>query len=345
MDPPVPTALVRLKRASRVALVVTVLAAVVACGIDVLASGDGAGGIDGDGGANEASLLDGALRDGQEPGDGSQVVLPPVPDPFLDAGLDVNPVNCAAGCDGGTCDGGWCVIDCTALGSCGANVVCPPGIPCDVQCRGQGACTQGVACTEASACRVDCSGQGACTNQPVACSGLGCKIECSGLGSCSKGVACDAGNCSIACTGDNSCRNDPVSCNADVCRIRCGIAGAMGKDSCNDGVACDAKQLCDIGCVADSVCRNKPLSARSDGTTIVQCTGDQTCTQGSSLSGAGEAGVVCTGGMGACGQKTTCDAGSCYATCGKDDMTFCCKPGPTCKTTELPGCRISDGGC
>ena len=172
---------VRLGRASRVLLVVIAFAAVVACGIDLLATGDGAGGLE-DGGANEASLLDGARPDGQDLRDGSQIMLPSVPDPFLDASLDVNPQNCIDGCDGGTCDGGWCVIDCTTQSSCGANVVCPPGIPCDVQCGGQAACAQGVDCTGASACKINCQGQSSCASGPIACSGLACKIECAGMG-------------------------------------------------------------------------------------------------------------------------------------------------------------------
>jgi hypothetical protein len=335
---------VRFKRAARVVLLVAIFAALVACGLDILATGGGASGLDDDGG-REGATLDGAQGDGADLGDGSQVILPPVPDPFLDAGLDVNPQNCLDGCDGGTCDGGWCVLDCTGQGSCGANVQCPPGIPCDVECGGLGACAKGVDCTQASACKINCQGQGSCANAPVGCSGLGCKIDCSGLGACAKGVDCDASVCAIACTGDQSCRNEATTCNADICSIRCGVAGEIGKDSCSDGIACKATQLCDIGCVAHNDCRNVPITAESAGTTIVQCTGDMTCTRGSILSGAGEAGVVCTGGMGACGQKTYCDAGSCFATCAKDNLTFCCKPGPTCKIKELPGCKISDGGC
>src|SRR6185295_19240747 len=50
--------------------------------------------------------------------------------PLDDAGLDVNPANCAAGCDGGVCDGGWCVFPCYDAGACtGSTVVCPPNIP------------------------------------------------------------------------------------------------------------------------------------------------------------------------------------------------------------------------
>ena len=319
-------------------------AALVACGLDVLATGGGPAGLEDDASA-EGVTLDGAKRDGSDPGDGSQILLPPLPDPFLDAGLDVNPQNCIDSCDGGSCDGGWCVLDCTAQDSCGANVQCPPGIPCDVECRGRASCTKGVDCTQASACKINCAGQGACINAPVGCSGLGCKIDCTGQGACTKGVDCDASTCSVACSGDGSCINEPTTCNADICSIRCGIGGEMGKDSCSQGIACKTTQRCDIGCVANGTCRNVPITAESAGTTIVQCTGDQTCTRGSILSGAGEAGVVCTGGAGACGQKTYCDAGKCFATCAKDDLTFCCKPGPTCGIKELPGCTISDGGC
>lgn len=333
---------VRLERPTRVVMVVAVLAALVACGLDVLATGDGPG--DGPG-AGDGAAADGAAADGAGFDDGSQVVLPPVPDPFLDAGLDVNPQNCLDGCDGGTCDGGWCVIDCSAQGSCPANVQCPPGIPCDVRCSGLGSCTQGVDCTPASACRIGCIGQGACTGKPVGCSGLGCKIDCAGLGSCSEGVDCDASTCSIACTGDGTCTGEAVTCNADICTIRCGVGKEVGKESCSQGIRCDTTQLCDIGCVAHNDCRNVPITAHSDGTSIVQCTGDTTCTRGSILSG-GEAGVLCTGGMGACGQKTYCDAGKCFAACENDDLTFCCKGGPpACNTKAGKGCKISDGGC
>jgi len=323
-------------------MMVVALGALAACGLNVLATGDRP---DPDAGS-DATTTDAAGRDapGDAPsGDGSQIVLPPVPDPFLDAGLDANQANCLAGCDGGTCDAGWCVLDCATAGTCtNDRVVCPPGIPCEVDCKGQGSCAQGVDCTAASACRIDCSGLGSCINQPVECSGLACKIDCLGNGSCTKGVSCDAGTCAIACLGDGTCTNAPVTCNANTCTVRCGVAGDVGKDSCSKGVTCDTTQLCDIGCVAHNVCKNEPIAARSDGTSIVQCTGQTSCNKNVVLGGA-EAGVLCSG-SGSCADKAFCDAGKCAATCVNENITLCCKNGVVCDRTKK-NCQIDSMGC
>ena len=312
------------------------MGALAACGLDVLATGDRSPDATGpDAGTSDAASGDVPFQDG------TQITLPPVPDPFLDAGLDASQDNCLAGCDGGTCDAGWCVFDCA--GGCTAKTVqCPAGIPCDVRCTGAGSCTQGIDCTEASACRIDCSGGGSCTTKPVQCSGLACKIDCLGAGSCTSGVNCDAGACSISCLGEGTCTTLPTTCNANTCTIRCGAGGEVGKDSCSAGVKCDTTQLCDIGCVAHNVCRNQPVKARSDGTSIVNCTGQTSCNKGSVLGG-GQAGVACSG-AGACATKTFCDAGKCTASCNNDNFNFCCKLPSAC--TETPtNCVISAMGC
>jgi hypothetical protein len=328
-------------------MVVAGLGVLVACGLDVLATGETLG----PGDQSDAST-DGPGADALRPADspfveGSQIVIPPLPDPFLDAGLDVNQANCLDGCDGGSCDAGWCVLDCVTTGTCTTGpIACPPTIPCEVHC-GVGSCTQGVDCTAASACRIDCAGAGSCTNQPVACSGLACQISCAGAGSCTKGVNCDAGACTIGCTGNGTCTNEPVTCNASTCSVRCGVGGEVGRDSCSKGVTCDTARLCDIGCVARDVCRDERVSVRSDGTSIVQCTAQGSCNKGSVLSGR-EAGVLCGPGNGACGadsEETLCDAGKCAATCDEEDFTFCCKGGAGVCDRTTKNCTLKTTGC
>ena len=310
--------------------------AIAACGLDLLATSDGplGGGPDG---TADAPLGDGPLGGGDGAAEGSQIDLPPVPDPFLDAGLDVNQENCLAGCDGGACDAGWCVYECEA-GTCTANTVqCPEGIPCEVNCR-DGACTKGIDCSSATACRLGCSGLNSCTTKPIECSGVACSVACTGDGTCTNGVHCDAGACTVVCLGLNSCKSKPVTCNANTCTVRCG-----GPGSCAQGVRCDATQRCDVGCSGLNSCVGQPVSARSDGTSIVECTGQGTCDKGSILGGGGEAGVVCSG-PGSCATKTFCDAGKCSALCDNVNFNFCCKAGTICEL-KTNNCSIKDAGC
>lgn len=319
-------------------MLVAGLSVLVACGLDVLATGDGAG----PGGPDATSDGSGDARSDASLGDGSPIELPP--DPVLDGGLDVNQANCLAACDGGSCDAGWCVLACGTQNACtSSRVDCPPGIPCEVHCTGEGSCTQGVDCTGASACRIDCSGSGSCTTKPVQCSGLGCKVDCLGKGSCTSGVDCDAGACAIACLGEGTCTTSPITCNANTCSVRCGVGGEVGKDSCTQGVKCDTTQLCDIRCAAHDVCRNQPISARSDGTSSVQCTGETTCNKGSILSG-GEAGVLCSG-NGSCETRTFCDAGKCTAWCENENIAFCCKGDAVVCERRTKNCAITASGC
>ena len=154
------------KSTLRGVFIVAALAAAAACGLDVVGSKSSDDG-DVDGGDSATARLDG------RPGDAtSDILATDATDAELDAGLDVNPANCAARCDGGKCDGGWCVLDCPTSGSCqGSPVVCPTGIPCDVHCRGDNSCNRGVDCTRASACAINCTGTPSCQGGPVACSG------------------------------------------------------------------------------------------------------------------------------------------------------------------------------
>src|SRR5688572_24940057 len=111
-----------------------------ACGLD-LAGTLGGGGTDPadattpiDGSTSDASGSDGALdaadaSDGDAPND--------APD------LDAAQANCLAACDGGTCDGGFCMFSCAGINACAGRIVCPANIPCVVECNGTNACAGG----------------------------------------------------------------------------------------------------------------------------------------------------------------------------------------------------------
>ena len=333
----------RLKRAVHIFLAIAALAAPVACGIDLLASGDGAQGA-GDSSDGQAPGQGSGSTDAAE--DGTQYLIPPTIDPIADSGLDVNNENCLASCpEGGvaSCDAGWCVFDCKDDRVCMDRVICPPGIPCAVQCGAKNSCANGVDCMSGSACRITCDGESSCDTKPIGCSGLGCQVDCTGTQACHEGVSCDASTCAINCTGSDACHDGTTQCTGESCTIRCGTANKKEMTPpCDHNVVCDTTKLCDIGCIGDGTCPNEPIIARS-GSVKVQCTGDDTCPNGSVVSGV-DAGVLCTGAR-ACGHQTYCDAGSCAATCQDDGFSFCCLAGPGKCKVSMTNCTIDDAGC
>ncbi len=270
----------------------------------------------------------GASASGGDAGDGAVNSSPPPTDPF-EAGIDASPDNCAAACTGGTCDAGWCVIDCKGA-ACPNGVTCPPGIPCDVRCTGADACKTGVDCGDATACNVLCGGTGACSNGKVRCKGSACRVTCNARDACIAGVDCDAGTCMLRCLEDNTCMNGGVVCHADRCAVECGIEGTKGKDSCVAGVSCRALTSCDLRCLAEGSCKNGAVVAVAGETANVECDGKNSCASVSAS--AGDSGVYCTE-VGACAGGVRCDGGRCATECEDADYSFCCKAG-TCAVEE-----------
>jgi len=327
-----------MRRPFRVLFATVVASAAVACGLDVIGratltpeSEDSA--------VPEASLPEGAaLPDADD--EGGQIDLPPLPDPLADAGIDASAEACLAACDGGTCDGGFCVIDCSGPSACNTRVTCPPGVPCAVDCTGPSSCSQGVDCTAATACRIDCAGTSSCANQRIACSGSACQVDCRGANSCALGIGCDAGACALGCAAPSACGNAAPICNSDRCTIRCGGNTGAGQGACSQGVSCNATDSCAIECTGRDTCRNGVGVIARASKVDVSCVGRDSCPQGSSVSG-GDAGVYCAG-QNPCKGRTYCDAGKCTASCNGADFTFCTK---STYTEQETSCKIGAGGC
>lgn len=264
--------------------------------------------------------------------------------PEIDAaGVDASMENClASSCvdAGGGCDAGWCVIERDA----GAvAVACPPGIPCRVSCSGPDTCKDGVDCASAGACDIECRGKGACANDRVACSGVLCNVACVGDGACVAGVACDAGQCDVRCIGKDACKNSGVTCNADRCTVQCGrLDGGTGKDTCADGVVCNATSSCEVSCNTDDSCKNDSVVATASESVDVWCAGRNSCGAPVRVAG-GSAAVHCIG-PGACKDGVRCDGGSCWGECSDKNTKFCCTPGST-GCDAGPTCKLDQGSC
>ena len=318
-----------------------------ACGLGIL-------GVAPDGDASEGGLLEGGALDGAQDGaqdDGSSVPLDDGAVPIFDAALDVNPLNCLLGCEGGTagtmgCDAGTCVIRCDNNECQNEPVVCPPGIPCAIDCAGQNSCKGGLDCTQASRCAVGCTGQGSCQNNPIDCTGDSCSITCTGqANACNVPIRCDAGDCLIRCLENDTCQNNPIGCTSDSCRILCGSSKNKGTRACGGPINCAATTSCDIQCRANDSCQNGAITAIAGKRADVACLEDRSC-NGGILIEAADAGVVCHG-PDACQGRTTCDGGKCAAECFKtnnQNQQFCCYAA-TCVATNTMMCTFTDGGC
>ena len=145
---------------------------------------------------------------------------------------DARPL-CELGCPNGTCVGGVCVIDCSAAGSCIADITCPPNIPCRVVC-GDNACTKKVFCALAATCEVQCNGINACADE-IVCGKDPCDVTCAGAGSCKRRVKCkESCACDVLCDGVGSCVETPECPLADACRLGRGCSSELaGCDRCN----------------------------------------------------------------------------------------------------------------
>jgi hypothetical protein len=291
------------------------------CGITVVGALDPlpVDGIDGGSEAGAALPEGGGLTDALADAGEEATTIDIAP---LDASFDANPVNCAAACEGGICDGGWCTITCGPAQCQNAPVVCPPGVPCAVSCKANGSCNQGVDCTAATACDVRCTGDSTCVNGKVACTGAGCSVKCSGKGSCNNGVQCDAGACAIGCTGESTCENSTIDCHSDTCQVVCGDGTGKGKGSCNNGVRCISSQSCDITCQDQDTCENGRIVAVAGTTADIRCTGLNSCNNGVFTS-AEDGGAFCKSAT--CGQGIFCDGGACNARCDGTNLGVCCK--------------------
>lgn len=304
------------------------------CGITVVGALEPDGGAADGGSEAGAQLPDGGSVPDAMEADSGDTIIDIVP---LDASFDVNPANCAAGCDGGVCDGGWCTFTCGASQCLNAPVVCPPGIPCAVACNAKGSCDKGVNCGAATACDVRCNGDTTCINDKVTCSGVACTITCSGNGSCTQGVECDAGLCAIGCTGTSSCVNSTVECRGETCQVVCGNGAGKGKGSCDQGVTCIEAQACDIACQDGNTCINSRITAIARNRATVRCTAPGSCTKGIQTTSA-DGTAVCRNTM--CGPGISCDGGSCSARCVNKDVGLCCKAA-NCQVQNT-SCTLSD---
>ncbi len=163
--------------------------------------------------------------------------------------LDASPAACVEGGATGQCPGNCvgqrCEIDCSAAGSCSANLVCPPGLNCEFKC-GVTACS-GIVCEAGSDCDIRCDGALSCGGEVNCKPGSKCDVRCDGQGSCGGLIQCD-GECSIECGGVSSC--------ADVdCRDACACDVTCTPNSCGSGAACPLPAACDTGLG----CSNSPL--------------------------------------------------------------------------------------
>jgi hypothetical protein len=291
---------------------------------------------DGGTGGSEAgaSLPDGGFVPDAPATDSGDTIIDIVP---LDASFDVNPANCAAACDGGVCDGGWCTFTCGPAQCQNAPVVCPPGVPCAVACNANGSCSKGVNCGAATACDIKCKGDTSCINDKVTCTGVACTVKCSGNGSCNQGVECDAGLCAIGCTGGTSCINGAVQCRGDSCQVVCGDGVGKGKGSCNQGVSCIEAKSCDIACQDPDSCTNSRVTAVAGDRTNVRCTAAGACNSGIQTTSADDT-AFCKDT--ACGQGIFCDGGACKARCANKNVGLCCKAG-TCQV-QSDKCTLMD---
>jgi len=325
-------------------LAALVAAAGVACGLEVLGTYVAPDGVPDaateDGPVQRADVGVGPTDAGDE---GFEIVFDA--QPIFDASLDVNPANCLAVCEAGTCnDAGACVFDCNGSGTaCPTNqpVVCPPGVPCEVNCGAQGSCNRGVDCSQASRCTVACNGQSSCTDNPVRCSGDSCVVGCSGADSCDRGVVCDAGSCTLGCSGQSSCIGLPVECYGNSCTVQC-----VGSGACNRGVTCTTKDSCGIKCLGQSSCTDNPVRATATNVSVL-CGGDNSCNRGVATA-ATDSGIICQNDN-ACGQNgVSCDGGRCQVQCddtGSTPIKNCCKA-TTCVTPVTKnGCSFTTTGC
>jgi hypothetical protein len=140
--------------------------------------------------------------------------------------------SCVALCTKGTCQGGTCVIDCSASGTCESDVMCPAGVACHVIC-GDMSCGHHVVCPPASPCTVECIGNAACADV-IQCGTASCNVTCSGPSSCHKPIACmNACACDVACTGAMSCPGASMCPLGPVCAYGHGCTSALpGCDRC-----------------------------------------------------------------------------------------------------------------
>lgn len=302
-------------------LVGTLGACAVACGLGTVGSLSSTGPL-----VDAAVETEAALPDGPVPGDG---------------GLDVNPANCAAACDGGRCESGFCVFDCATDKSCAAPVKCPPGVPCKVNCSGSNSCRGGVDCASASACNVICSGNDACTTNPVACSGMFCDLACTGNGACA-GLSCDAGTCNVDCHGPNTCQG-PVQCSGRSCSVACGASAGVGNGACNAGVTCTASKDCRVDCLADNACAGA-IAVTAAETAEVHCDRPGTCSNGVFEQSA-DGGITC-GAVNTCQNGIACSGARCTTRCtdGPQIIRRCCNA-TACPETTTNGCFFTSVNC
>jgi len=138
---------------------------------------------------------------------------------------------CALGCTNGTCDGGVCVIDCSAPDSCPGTIACPPNIPCRVVC-GDSACDRNVECRLATACEVACVGTNSCAEE-IRCGLAPCTVTCSGDGACKRVKCKDACSCDATCSGEGACTDTTECPLGDPCRLGAGCSSQLaGCDRC-----------------------------------------------------------------------------------------------------------------
>jgi hypothetical protein len=152
-------------------------------------------------GAATASTESGATSttEGGEPSTGGSTDVGPLPSqcaPPAVPGEGECPATCSA------CDGGRCIVDCTATDCSNATVACPEGWPCDFLCVGDGACKRGT---------LECAPDRDCT------------VECEGFEACQRGaVICGAGTCAVTCSADqNACHSLEVACGPATSTVTC----------------------------------------------------------------------------------------------------------------------------
>ncbi len=323
--------------------------------VELDASTDEDGGIDGDGGSDDADVETDGGSDAGDPDAGcasdrdadfvcdADDVCPDVAD-AAQLDTDEDGVGDACECDGVSCDGTAC-----RAGVCDPTTgACIDGAP-----RVDGtACDDGDACTQTDACS---SGTCAGTN-PVECTAIdACHVAgvCDpSTGTCGAGAARPDGTAcddSDACTQIDACSSgtctgtSPVVCTAiDACHVAgtcnpstgtCGAGAARPNGtSCDDGNACTQTDACSSGtCTGTSpvVC-----------TAIDACHVAGTCNPTTGACGAGAArpnGTACDDGN-ACTQTDACSSGTCTGT-----SSVVCTAIDACHVAGI--CDPSTGAC
>ena len=234
--------------------------------------------------------------------DGRVVVIPPA----NEAGPDAPPATtCAAACAGGTCDAkGVCQL----TGTGPAQVVCPPGVPCNVTCNDD-ECKGGIDCTKASSCTIACNGKGSCAAGAIACAGSTCDVSCKADGSCAGGVHCTAKDeCDLHCIGKMTCGTAVTCDKPSDCTIEC-----TEDRTCVDQVSCSASGTCEVSCGHPMSCIGQKVTASGGALSKVTCA-DDACQKGVSVHASINGNVTC-GGKAACGERSDCAATTCTTNC------------------------------